>query len=365
MSLVQSLQWPLGQTAAAFFLNNFVVKGPVLSDTNHDLLVGICRDHSESAAPYAIEAVGLAGLSNVHRDHHLRVEARKRYGRALTKTNCSLSDPTEATSDLTAMAVLFLGQFESMVVESWDQYSRAHIDGALALLKLRGRQQCEREIGVRLFLAFRSQILADCMQRELPVPGSLLEAGKALDNSPIERPRSSNVSIGDIYVRYVDVIAAIKASWPLGHEDMQRLSEEVDDLDATLQAWRQGIHPQYNYTTVHVTTITADDIPDLPSTDATKGRRHIYQNEWSADIWNKWRVICVQSLIWPLYIVAQEVLNDYCIRKWAIEQLSRINDSIGIRQAALLAAQAQAALDGGRHQTTPRHSSSVHYQPLI
>ncbi|KAK7747378.1 hypothetical protein SLS53_001632 [Cytospora paraplurivora] len=160
MSLVRTLQWPLGQTAAAFFLDNFVVKGPILSDTNHDLLVGICRDHSESAASYAIEAVGLAGLSNVHRDHQLRVEARKRYGRALTKTNCSLSDPAEATSDLTAMAVLFLGQFESMVVESWDQYSRAHIDGALALLKIRGHQQCEREIGVRLFLAFRSQIVS-------------------------------------------------------------------------------------------------------------------------------------------------------------------------------------------------------------
>lgn len=131
------------------------------------------------------------------------------------------------------------------------------------------------------------------MQRELPVPGSLLEAGRALDNSPIKRPQSSNVSIGDIYVRYVDVIAAMKASWPLGHEDMQWLSDEVEVLDTTLQAWRQGIHPQYNYTTVHATTMTADDILDLPSTDATKGRRHVYQNEWSADLWNKWRVICM------------------------------------------------------------------------
>lgn len=160
MSLVRSLQWPLGQVAAAFFLNNFVVKGPVLSDTNHELLVSICRDHSESAASYAIEAIGLAGLSNVHRDHQLRVEARKRYGRALAKTNCSLGDPAEATSDLTAMSVLFLGQFESMVVDSWDQYSRAHIDGASALLKLRGHQQFEGEIGVCLFLAFRSQIVS-------------------------------------------------------------------------------------------------------------------------------------------------------------------------------------------------------------
>lgn len=131
------------------------------------------------------------------------------------------------------------------------------------------------------------------MQRELPVPGNLLEAGRALDNGPIKRPQISNVYIGDMYVRYVGVIAAMKASWPLGHEDMQWLSEEVDDLDKTLQAWRLGIRPQYNYTTVYVATMMADDVADLPSADATKRRRHVYPNEWSADTWNKWRIICM------------------------------------------------------------------------
>lgn len=160
-SLSRSLQRPLGQMAADFFFNNFVVEGPILSDNNADFLVGIYRDHSDSAAFHAIEAVGLAGLSNVSRDYQLRFEAQKRYGQALARTNELLSDAHEATSDLTTMSVLLLGQYENVTVESWDQYNRlaVHIEGASALLKLRGEEQFERESGVRLYFAIRSQIV--------------------------------------------------------------------------------------------------------------------------------------------------------------------------------------------------------------
>lgn len=158
--LTRSLQPPLGQMAADFFFSNFVVEGPLLSDTNCDLLVSIYGNHPESAAFHAIEAIGLAGLSNVFRVPQLCVEARRRYGQALVGTNSSLSDPAEATSDVTAMSVLLLAQFESMTVESWDQYSRAHLEGASLLLKLRGQKQFERESGIRTYFALRMQIVS-------------------------------------------------------------------------------------------------------------------------------------------------------------------------------------------------------------
>lgn len=123
--------------------------------------MNIYQDHDKSAAFDAIEAVGLAGLSNVFRNHQLRFEAQKRYGRALTKTNELLRDPEEATSDLTAMSVLLLGQFESMTVESWDQYNRlvVHVEGASALIKLRGEKQFQKESGIRLYYALRLQVV--------------------------------------------------------------------------------------------------------------------------------------------------------------------------------------------------------------
>lgn len=314
--LARPLQRPLGQMAADFFFNNFVFEGPLLSDNNSHLTMSIYRDHSQSAAFDAIEAVGLAGLSNVLRDRHLRYEAQRRYGRALTKTNGLLGDPDEARSDLTAMSILLLGQFESMTVESWDQYDRlvVHVEGASALIKLRGEKQFERESGVRLYFALRFQIvrarvlphllpfwpvqllvdlltgyhdyqLTDCMQRELPVPDSLLEAGKALQNSPVKRPRSSRTSMGDVYVRYVNIIAAMKATWP---PDRQLLLEEINVLEKALQEWRLGIYPDCDFTTVQGAGFTDGDKCDMPSAD---GRRHVYKVRWSAHVWNKWRIM--------------------------------------------------------------------------
>jgi hypothetical protein len=42
-------------------------------------------------------------------------------------------------------------------------------------------------------------------------------------------------------------------------------------------------------------------------------------------------------LIGPLYIVSREKLNAHRVRSFAIEQLRRIDASMGIRQAGLLA----------------------------
>ena len=160
LPLTRPLQLPLNRMAADFFFSNFVVEGPLLSETNCELVMSIYRNNPESAAFHAIEAVGLAGLSNVFRVPQLRVEARQRYGQALVGTNALLSDTAKATSDLTAMSVILLAQFERMIVESWDQYSRAHLEGASALLKLRGQQQFERESGIRTYFALRMQIVS-------------------------------------------------------------------------------------------------------------------------------------------------------------------------------------------------------------
>ena len=95
--------------------------------------------------------------------------------------------------------------------------------------------------------------------------------------------------MGDVCIRYLDVIAAMRTALPLGQVDMQWLLNEIDDLDQATQAWEQGIHPDYEYTTVHLTPEVAESICDLPS--AYKGKRHIYKNKWSPHIWNKWRIM--------------------------------------------------------------------------
>lgn len=148
----------LDQMATAFFFTNLAMQ----DESEYNLLASTYRNHSNSAAFLAIEAIGLAGLSNVLRDSQLHSEARRRYGQALTKTNQAIGDPARATSDPTVTAVLLLSEFENMMFESKDQYKLwlAHVKGASALLELRGKEQFSREAGIRLFISVQSRIVS-------------------------------------------------------------------------------------------------------------------------------------------------------------------------------------------------------------
>ena len=52
----------------------------------------------------------------------------------------------------------------------------------------------------------------------------------------------------------------------------------------------------------------------------------------------------ILSLIRPLYVVSLEELNPLSVRSFAVEQLRRIDASMGIRQAGLLAETASKSL---------------------
>lgn len=67
---------------------------------------------TDAVIPAIIQAVGLAGISNVFHSPDLMVRAYQDYGKALTMTNKALRDPVKAIEDMTLMAVWFLGIFE-------------------------------------------------------------------------------------------------------------------------------------------------------------------------------------------------------------------------------------------------------------
>lgn len=69
----------------------------------------------------AIEAVGMAGISNVSDAPDVASKSKRQYGRALASLNQALKDPTQALADTTLMAVILLGLYEV------DQVSRFHM----------------------------------------------------------------------------------------------------------------------------------------------------------------------------------------------------------------------------------------------
>lgn len=61
------------------------------------------------------------------------------------------------------------------------------------------------------------------------------------------------------------------------------------------------------------------------------------------------------SLIWPLYIVCLEELNTRELRSFAVDRLRQIDESMGVRQAGLLADTVSERLNSssGSHLLVP------------
>lgn len=105
------LESSITDRAATFFFANYVHSDPPFSE---EYLQFLCQAYARSnpALTDVIEAVGLAGISNVFKAPEIMAKATQRYGRALTLTNNALGDPKEATTDATLMAIWFLGIYE-------------------------------------------------------------------------------------------------------------------------------------------------------------------------------------------------------------------------------------------------------------
>lgn len=97
--------------AATFFFANYVHSDPPFSQ---EYLRFLCQEYASSnpALTEVIEAVGMAGISNMFKAPEIMAKANQRYGRALAMTNNALSDPKQATTDATLMAIWFLGIYE-------------------------------------------------------------------------------------------------------------------------------------------------------------------------------------------------------------------------------------------------------------
>lgn len=163
-----------------YFLANYVVHSA-------DLCSGHLENLSSSEATksktlqVAMEAVGLAALSNQRNDASLMAKARHQYAMALRMTKGHLEDPLRCKQDRTNTAVALLGLFEvryyifserSLAHADYKQQVMTcsspkslkswanHINGSIALLNLRGVELLESEYGFHIFTQARSQIVS-------------------------------------------------------------------------------------------------------------------------------------------------------------------------------------------------------------
>ncbi|KAE9372344.1 hypothetical protein N431DRAFT_545029 [Stipitochalara longipes BDJ] len=159
------------------FLNNWVSKGSGPShgyfNYCHELLG---EDAMGSVLRTSVIASGLAIEANTNRDSQLLVLARRNYALALSKINSALRSPAEAVKDSILLSIIVVAVFEvccgsnQLSMKAWTE----HINGASALIRMRGRSQLRNQISRGVFIYGTSHLLLS----EIPMHPEILDLRK-------------------------------------------------------------------------------------------------------------------------------------------------------------------------------------------
>jgi hypothetical protein len=113
ISISYPLSQPINELGANFFFAKYTFNEPAFSSDYHDWLTqSYFEDGPNHVLRAAIEAVGMAGISNVFHAPHVASKSKEQHCEALAAMKQALNDPVQAIADTTFMAVILLGLFE-------------------------------------------------------------------------------------------------------------------------------------------------------------------------------------------------------------------------------------------------------------
>lgn len=181
---IRNLPVPLEYEATCYFFHNFVCDDPssrYSTNAYAQMMPTLYReDSSFGVLPKIVDAIGLAGISNVKHSPELMAAAGRKYAGVLRAINASIQDSKKATTDQTLIAVILLGLFEVLPhfeyfvlflpltavqtvtcsnpesMRSWAN----HVNGATAIARLRGTDQLRTVTGRKIFISLRGQIVS-------------------------------------------------------------------------------------------------------------------------------------------------------------------------------------------------------------
>jgi hypothetical protein len=143
--------------------------------------------------------------------------------------NTAIASSDIVTNDTTLSAVMLLDQFEKIIppTERTTQAWTNHLNGATALMKMRGREQFQTKAGLEMFIQMSSHILVSCMQHTIPLPQDYLTlrtfANNFLDTSDI------SWRLSQVTVRYISFRAAIKSGSLFDPDTIIATATEMDN----------------------------------------------------------------------------------------------------------------------------------------
>ncbi|EXJ70450.1 uncharacterized protein A1O5_06519 [Cladophialophora psammophila CBS 110553] len=336
-----AITYPLSQSVHDLGANFFFAKyspddGPFFSNYHAWLVKSYFGQGPNNVLRAVIEAVGMAGLSNVFYAPRVKSQCHAQYCTALISMQKALNNPVQAISDTTFMALILLAFFETVSFGNRDRYHHwaAHVRAGTAILELRGREQFLSERGGLLYVQFRSSILLFCMHEHVAVPNAMVKATFSFQTGALRQDwQHANIaspgSITEICIRVVNLWAGLKSQEAT---DPQAIRAIALELDWDLETWKAGLSPAWGYTVVHV--------PGAPHDVCFDGKKHIYPNLWIAEAWNYWRALRVlvnqitlqnevrltepdDARMALACSIIQQLCNDICISTYSFKDTPR------------------------------------------
>lgn len=277
---IYSLAPSLEDRATGFFVANYVLGMSGPSRGHLDYLTDVSRTQIlEDGLVSSMKAVGLAGFAHAQHAPSLMKNARYQYVQALNSINAAIRDPVEVKKDSTLLAIMILGIFETITgctKRSLEDWAR-HVNGAAAVIKLRGPNQIKTPTGRRMLIQNTSQLLINCLQRGVALPAHIQEYMTAAINLvPIPDPA---FVINYCMMEFSNLRASVLSKKMTNKPDILARCLEIDGklLDIV-----SNVPPGWEYQ-----TITTDE----ESTVAFHKQYHVYYDYWISMIWNALRSI--------------------------------------------------------------------------
>ena len=285
----RSLPQPLEARATSFFLSKYV------QGSSFEYLPGLYSPSGqEEHLSASVEAVGLASLANELDSREVHKESKARYIRAIQATNVALRCPVRAIKDCTLISVLLLGLFEAiscrtqLTLYSWEK----HVKGALELIKIRGHQQVDTNLGLQLLKQASGRAVVSAIRDKVELPAHIISLITAGFQYAVQDDPSWGFAI--VHFRFTNLLAAINAG-KLSDPDV--IITAAMDVDRELVAWSRALPPSCQYEVVSAKQVHSES--------TYEGYYHLYLNHKIAETMNAWRM----SRIQVNRIIAEQVLR--------------------------------------------------------
>lgn len=102
-----------------------------------------------------------------------------------------------------------------------------------------------------------------------------------------------------MWIRFINLYAKLR-NVEKEKVDAPYVLAEATRTNRDLDAWRAGVRAEYSCSITPMSDNHHEPFTDdLSSEDPLDSVKHVYTSEWSAEVWNKWRVmkILAQGLI--------------------------------------------------------------------